>query len=375
MRIVADDKIPFLKGALEPFAEVIYIPGKQINRDILRDSDALLIRTRTKCNENLLSGTNVRFIGTATIGFDHIDAHYCSRNQISWTNAPGCNSSSVLQYIAAALFRISSECRFDLKSKTLGIIGVGNVGAKVENFARTLGMTVLLNDPPRARLEGSQNFHSLDTVLSESDIVTLHVPLNVTGENNTIHLFSEEILSKIRKRAWFINSSRGEVTDTFALKKALYSGKLAGAIIDVWENEPDIDLELMLQTLISTPHVAGYSTDGKVNGTSMVVNSLSRYFNLPLENWYPENVPLPAIPYISINCNGRSEEDILREAVIHTYKIDNDNARLRLSPGDFEKLRGDYPVRREFTSYTIDLKKGTDQIRQMLMAIGFKIKV
>jgi len=211
--------------------------------------------------------------------------------------------------------------------------------------------------------------------LSESDIVTLHVPLNVTGENNTIHLFSEEILSKIRKRAWFINSSRGEVTDTFALKKALYSGKLAGAIIDVWENEPDIDLELMQQTLISTPHVAGYSTDGKVNGTSMVVNSLSRYFNLPLENWYPENVPLPAIPYISINCNGRSEEDILREAVIHTYKIDNDNARLRLSPGDFEKLRGDYPVRREFTSYTIDLKKGTDQIRQMLMAIGFKIKV
>jgi erythronate-4-phosphate dehydrogenase len=165
------------------------------------------------------------------------------------------------------------------------------------------------------------------------------------------------------------------VTDTFALKKALYSGKLAGAIIDVWENEPDIDLELMLQTLISTPHVAGYSTDGKVNGTSMVVNSLSRYFNLPLENWYPEKVPLPAIPYISINCDGKSEEDILREAVIHTYKIDNDNARLRLSPGDFEKLRGDYPVRREFTSYTIDLKKGTDQIRQMLMAIGFKIKV
>jgi erythronate-4-phosphate dehydrogenase len=375
MRIVADDKIPFLKGALDPFAEVVYIPGKQITSDILRDSDALLIRTRTKCNENLLSGTNVSFIGTATIGFDHIDTHYCSRNQISWTNAPGCNSSSVQQYMAAALLKISSECRFDLKGKTLGIIGVGNVGSKVENFARNLGMTVLLNDPPRARQEGNKNFQSLNTILSESDIVTVHVPLNMTGEDNTFHLFNEETYSKIRKRAWFINSSRGEVTDTFALKKALYSGKLGGAIIDVWENEPDIDLDLMQQTLIATPHVAGYSTDGKVNGTSMVVNSLSRYFNLPLENWYPENVPLPAIPYLSINCNGKSEEDILSEAVIHTYRIDDDNARLRLSPGDFEKLRGDYPVRREFTSYTIDLKRGTEKIRQMLKSIGFKIKV
>lgn len=375
MKIVADDKIPFLKGVLEPHAEVIYIPGKEINREILKDSDALLIRTRTKCTENLLEGTNVRFIGTATIGFDHIDTHYCNKNGISWTNAPGCNSSSVQQYIAAALLRISSEFHFNLKDKTLGIIGVGNVGSKVEKFARTIGMKVLLNDPPRARLEGKKKIHSLNPVLSESDIVTVHVPLNVVGEDYTYHLFNEERFKKMKKGAWIINSSRGEVTDTNVLKKVLNSGKLGGVVQDVWENEPDIDLELMHQVFIATPHIAGYSTDGKANGTAMVVNSLYKYFNLSSENWYPENIPVPAFPDILIDCNGKSEEEIISEAVNHTYNIDEDNAKLRLSPPDFEKQRGDYPLRREFTSYSIDLKGGTEKVRLILETIGFKIKV
>lgn len=375
MKIVADDKIPFLKGALEPYAEMVYIPGKQINREILKDVDALLIRTRTKCTENLLEGTGVRFIGSATIGFDHIDTHYCSKNKISWTNAPGCNSTSVQQYIAAALLKISSEYRFNLKDKTLGIIGVGNVGSKVEKFARSIGMNVMLNDPPRARVEGKKNFNSLSKVLSESDIVTVHVPLNVVGEDYTYHLFNGESFRKFKKGAWFINTSRGEVADTYALKKILKSGILGGATIDVWENEPDIDLELMQQSFITTPHIAGYSTDGKANGTSMVVNSLTRYFKFPLENWYPANVPITASPYISIDCNKKPEEEIIREAVIKTYNIEEDNARLRLSPTDFEKLRGDYPLRREFTSYTADLKDGTEKVRQILNGLGFRISI
>ena len=375
MRIVADDKIPFLKGALEPYAEVVYIPGKQIKMEMLKDSDALLIRTRTICNENLLKGTSIRFIGTATIGFDHIDTDYCSKNKIIWTNAPGCNSSSVQQYIAAALFRISSEHHFSLKDKTLGIIGVGNVGSKVEKFARSVGMNVLLNDPPRARIEGKKNFHSLNTVLSGSDILTVHVPLNIVGEDQTWHLFSEESFKKIKRGAWFLNSSRGEVTDTYSLKKALNSGMISGAVIDVWENEPNIDLELLQQAFIATPHIAGYSTDGKANGTSMVVNSLTKYFNLPSENWYPSNVPPPASPYISIDCNNKSEEEIIREAVIHTYNIDKDNSMLRISIQNFEKLRGDYPVRREFTSYTINLKDGTEKVLQTMKSIGFRMKI
>lgn len=374
MKIVADDKIPFLKGALEPYAEVIYVPGKQINREIIMDSDALLIRTRTKCTENLLEGTSVRFIGTATIGFDHIDTRYCNKNKIIWTNAPGCNSSSVQQYIAAALLKISFEKNFNLEGRTLGIIGVGNVGSKIEKFARTIGMNVLLNDPPRARQEGKKNFHSLNVVLSEADIVTVHVPLNVMGEDHTYHLFNDESFKKIKKDAWFFNSSRGEVTDTYALNKVLHAGKLSGAVIDVWENEPDIDPELLQQAFISTPHIAGYSTDGKANGTAMVVNSLAKYFNLPLENWYPVAVPRPAYPHISIDCRGKSEVEIIREAVIHTYSIDEDNTRFRHSPSDFENLRGDYPLRREFTSYTISLKGGTEIVRQKLETIGFRIK-
>jgi erythronate-4-phosphate dehydrogenase len=375
MKIVADDKIPFLKGALEPFAEVVYIPGKQISREILKDSDALLIRTRTVCNENLLEGTSIRFIGTATIGFDHIDTHYCRRNKIIWTNAPGCNSSSVQQYIAAALLRISSEHHFNLKDKTLGIIGVGNVGSKVEKFARSIGMNVLLNDPPRARMEGKKNFHSLNIVLSGSDILTVHIPLNLVGEDQTWHLFNEESFKKIKKGAWFINSSRGEVTDTYALKKALYSGMLNGAVIDVWENEPDIDPELLQQAFIATPHIAGYSSEGKANGTAMIVNSLNKYFILPSENWYPSNVPPPASPYISIDCISKTDEEIIREAVIHTYNIDKDNIRFRLSPKDFEKLRGDYPVRREFPSYSVKLKNGSEKTQKTLASLGFGIVV
>jgi len=375
MKVVADDKIPFLKGALEPYAEVVYIPGKQINRAILKDADALLIRTRTKCTENLLEETGVRFIGTATIGFDHIDTHYCSKRNITWTNAPGCNSTSVQQYIAAALLKIYSEYHFNLKGKTLGIIGVGNVGSKVEKFARSIGMNVLLNDPPRARVEGKKKFHNLNTVLSESDIVTVHVPLNVVGEDYTYHLFNEASFRKFKKGAWFINTSRGEVTDTYALKKVLNSDRLGGAAIDVWENEPDIDLKLMQQAFIATPHIAGYSTDGKANGTSMVVNSLTRFFKLPSENWYPANIPIPPSTYISIDCNKKPEEEIIGEAVIHTYNIDEDNDRLRLSPADFEKLRGDYRLRREFTSYTVDLKDGTEKVRKILMELGFRILI
>jgi erythronate-4-phosphate dehydrogenase len=374
MKIIADDKIPFLKGALEPFAEVVYVPGKHISHEMLKECDAMLIRTRTKCTDSMLEGTNVKFIGTATIGFDHIDVHYCNKHNIIWTNAPGCNSSSVAQYIAAALLKISSEFKFNLKDKTLGIVGVGNVGSKVEKFARTLGMNVLLNDPPRAREEGDKNFESLDTILSESDIVTLHVPLNVVDEDNTYHLFDEESFKIMKKGAWFINSSRGEVTDTKSLKKALASGKLGGAVIDVWENEPDIDAGLLELAFITTPHIAGYSADGKANGTSVVVNFLSKIFNLSLENWYPKDIPIAPSQNILIDCAGKSEEEIIRAAVSYAYDIDRDVARLRLNPFEFEKQRGDYPIRREFDSYTVNLAKGNETVGKMLKTIGFKIQ-
>jgi erythronate-4-phosphate dehydrogenase len=336
-------------------------------------SDALLIRTRTRCNSELLNGTPVKFIGTPTIGFDHIDTDYCEKNDIKWTNAPGCNSSSVQQYIAAALLRISAESGFSLKDKTLGIIGVGNVGSKVQNLANAFGMKLILNDPPRARKERKKIFSSLEQILNESDIITLHVPLNMSGQDKTFHLFNNGTFSMLKKGTWFINSSRGEVVETEALKDALGGEKLAGAVIDVWEREPEIDIPLMHMAFLATPHIAGYSADGKANGTSMIVKDLCGSFDLPLADWYPPEVPDPPEPRLTIDCNGKSNEEILRKAVFHTYNIVEDDIRLRFDPSRFEKERENYPVRREFSCYTIDLKNGNDEIKKLLKSLGFKV--
>ncbi len=373
IRITADDKIPFLKGVLEPFAQITYLPGSQIDRNTVMDSDALLVRTRTKCSSDLLSGTSVRFIGTATIGFDHIDTGFCNANNIRWTNAPGCNSSSVMQYIAAALMRISLESGLSLSRLTFGIVGVGNVGSKVQKLAETLGMKVLLNDPPRQRKEKKGIFVSIEQVLEESDIITLHVPLNTGGKDNTFHLIDADTLSKMKKGAWLINTSRGEVVEPDALKEALTGESIAGAILDVWEKEPEIDIPLMHMAFLATPHIAGYSADGKANGTSMVVNELCRFFDISLKEWFPSEIPDPADPMLVIDCHGKGLEEIAGRAVSHSYNIMADDVRLRFDPSRFEKERENYPLRREFPSYSIELRDGTEEARALISALGFRL--
>jgi erythronate-4-phosphate dehydrogenase len=375
IRIIADDKIPFLKGVMEPYADITYLPGRLIGHEQLKEIDAILIRTRTKCTENLLKDTRVSFIGTATIGFDHIDTRYCENHKIKWTNAPGCNSSSVKQYIAAALLKMAGDFQYSLKDKTIGIVGVGNVGSKIEKFAKILGMNVLLNDPPRARKEGDKLFVDLDTLLKESDIVTIHVPLNIVGEDKTYHLFNDKLFRKMKKGAWLINSSRGEVAETSSVKLALCSPKLGGVVMDVWENEPDIDYELLDKAFLATPHIAGYSTDGKANGTAMIVNDLCKRFNLPLTDWYPEVIPQPHTREVTIMAKNRDPEDIIREAVLHTYNINEDDIKLRFSPSDFEKHRDEYPVRREFPAFVVNLTGGTKKTQKILEDIGFKVVV
>jgi erythronate-4-phosphate dehydrogenase len=375
LRIIADDKIPFLRGVLEPFADITYLPGNLIGNEHLKKADALLIRTRTKCTENLLTGSIISFIGTATIGFDHIDTRFCDRHQIKWVNAPGCNSSSVQQYIAAALLKMAGDFKFRLRDKTIGIIGVGNAGKKVEQFAKVLGMNVLLNDPPRARAEGDKHFVDLDTLLKESDIITIHTPLNIVGEDKTYHLINDKSIKKMKKGAWLINSSRGEVALTSALKRALCSGKFSGVVLDVWEHEPDFDHELFDMSFLATPHIAGYSTDGKANGTSMIVKALSSKFNLPLANWFPVNIPPPPVAEINIYAKSKDTEDVIREAVNHSYNISEDDIKLRFSPSDFELQRGNYPLRREFPSFIVNLTGATKKVRIILENLGFKVLV
>ena len=371
LTIVADDKIPFLKGILEPFGKVHYLPGGKITKADLLQADALITRTRTKCSEALLAGTQVRFIASATIGFDHIDTAYCDQNNIFWTNAPGCNAESVAQYITFALLQDAVLNKSSLRGKTLGVIGVGNVGSKVARNGEALGMKVLLNDPPRARKEGKDAFTELPELLAKADYITCHTPLNMGGEDNSFHLAGNTFFSAMKKDAFFINSSRGEVCDNKALKEALLTGRIRSAALDVWENEPELDVELLNLLQCATPHIAGYSADGKSNGTEMSIRALVRYFSLE-KSFDPsvlQHPVLPENPLITLD-ESKPETEQLFQAVKSAYDISGDDKRLRENPQKFEKLRADYPFRREFDSYTI--RNGSPEIREILGALRFQ---
>lgn len=374
MKIIIDDKIPYIKGALESKAEVIYLPGNKTTSEVVKDADAIITRTRTKCNKETLEGSSVKYIATATIGFDHIDTTFCKEAGIEWTNAPGCNAESVNQYISSALFSYSMKKRIDLKGLTIGIVGVGQVGSRVAKTCEILGMKVLLNDPPRERVEGSDKFVSLEAIQNEADIITFHVPLNMTGVDATFHLVNDELIKNLKKQPLLINSCRGEVFETKSVLKARKANKISGLIIDCWESEPAINLELLKLVDYGTPHIAGYSKDGKANGTKMSVQAVSRFFGLKLDNWKPENVDLPKNPIFEIDGDQRREYSILAEAILSTYDIENDDDALKNAPDNFERLRGDYPVRREFDSHTIITKNIENDSIEKLKKLGFNIK-
>ena len=374
MKVVADDKIPFLKGVLESEGiEVTYLAGAKTTADDVRYANALITRTRTKCNEALLENSNVKFIATATIGFDHINTVYVEKKGIAWTNAPGCNSSSVAQYITSLLLNLAVKHNFALAGKVLGVVGVGYVGKKVAAVGNALGMQVLLNDPPRARAEKSNEFVDLDTIARKADIITIHVPLEYEGTDKTFHLADEKFFNKLNSKQFLINASRGEVVDNSVFREQLKNGRLAGGALDVWENEPDIDLELLELLDYATPHIAGYSTDGKANGTSMSVNALAKFFNLSerLQSWYPGNVPVPENTFIECPANGTPEEKLLA-VVSQSYNIADDTNALRKAPQDFEKLRGNYPLRREFGTFTVI--NADKESAAILRNLGFVVK-
>jgi erythronate-4-phosphate dehydrogenase len=375
MKIVIDNKIPFINGVLDAVAEVVYLPGASTVAADVKDADALITRTRTKCNKALLDGSNVKFITTATIGFDHIDQKYCAAKQITWTNAPGCNSGSVKQYLASTLLNLAVDNDISLSGKTLGIIGVGNVGRKVAKVGKALGMRVLLNDPPRAKNELEVDFVTIEQILTESDFITTHVPLKKCGPYPTWHLADEKFFNAMKNSAFYINSSRGPVCDNNALKNAITNKIINGAVLDVWENEPNIDLELLEMVNYGTPHIAGYSADGKANGTAMSVNLINEFFNLGLEKWYPNNIPLPAETNIEIDGTGKTFEQIMLEAVNISYNIKADWQCLTTSPATFEQQRGDYPLRREPPAYTVKLKNSSNEkkLQAALISLGFNL--
>ena len=328
MKIVVDDKIPYIREKLEKLVdEVVYLRGTDIKAVDVKDADALVVRTRTRCDEQLLKGSNVRFVATATIGYDHLDTHYLEQAGISWTNCPGCNAGSVAQYVETSLLLIARERGLRLQGATLGVVGCGHVGSKVCDVAHRLGMRVLVCDPPLGRAD----FVGLETIEREADVITFHVPLTREGPHATWHMADVAFFGRLVRVPYIINTSRGEVVDGTALLDALRSGKVADAVLDVWEHEPQIDPQLLERVMIGTPHIAGYSADGKVNADNMVIDALCRHFHLP----HPGLIVAPS--------DGRQHGD----NPLDWYNPMADSRQLKADAALFEQLRNEYPVRRE----------------------------
>ena len=319
---------------------MVYIDGRSITHEDLIDADAMIIRTRTKCNADLLEGTRVRIIATATIGTDHIDLPYCADKGIEVHNAEGCNAGGVMQYVFSSLYGVAARKAIKLDGFNFGIVGVGNVGRKVEAMARYLGFNVLRCDPPRAEAEGEEGFCSLDYLLANSQIVTMHVPLNET----TRGMVDEEFFLKMQLGTIFINAARGEIMDEKALKEAY--PKLGAAIIDTWNNEPDVDEELIDMVDVATPHIAGYSYQGKQNGTAMSVQAVARFFGIEeLYGYYPEaDIPDHEPVLLDLKCKKQGE---IAAVFQYNYPIFTDDFRFRMEPHNFEKMRSNYQYRRE----------------------------
>jgi len=377
MRVVADRQIPFLNGVLEPYAKVEYLDGDAIDARVLQNADALLVRTRTNCNAALLTGSSVRFVGTATIGTDHMDTAWLDTQNIAWVNAPGCNADAVCQYIVATLLHVSQKHGLKLQDSTLGIIGVGAVGSRVAKAAQSLGMKVLQNDPPRAEKENRRNFESLSTLIVKSDFITVHTPLKKSGKHSTWRLVNGSFLSKIQPHSWIINSSRGSVVDNTALRIALRSNSMGGAVLDVWENEPDnIDLDLLPLLELATPHIAGYSVEGKANATTQMVRAFAKTFGISaLEKWAVPADALDVTPGGFIDLDGASgpDEALLHQAVRMVYDIASDDSDLRNDPAAFEHLRSKYAFRREFPAFTVKLRNSRPTLLAKLQGLGFAV--
>lgn len=340
LKIVADKAIPFLDGVFDPYADMTYLPGDKIGPEDVRDADVLMVRTRTKCNADLLEGSKVKFIATATIGTDHIDFPYCDSKGIVVRNAPGCNAGGVMEYVFSALYGLASRKSISLQGDTIGIIGVGHVGSLIERMGRALGFKILKCDPPRAEAEGSFGFCDLEYLLQNSQIVTLHVPLDET----TRGMANSEFFSLMQPGAFFINAARGEVVCDDALKAAI--PKLGPVIIDTWNHEPDIDIDLMDKVAIATPHIAGYSYQGKQNGTAAAVRAVAHYFGITeLYEFFPKT-DLPENEAVKLDLKDLNQGEIA-SVLQYNYPIFTDDFMLRLNPENFDKLRSEYNYRRE----------------------------
>ena len=336
MKIVVDDKIPYIRETICQLAdETVFLSGAAITADEVRDADVLVVRTRTRCNRQLLEGSKVQLVVTATIGYDHIDTQWLQKAGIRWTNCPGCNSGSVAQYVECALLLLEQQKGLSLRQSTIGIVGCGHVGSKVKAVAERLGMQVLVCDP----LLDNPSFVSLDEIERRCDVITFHVPLTREGQYATWHMADEDFFHRLPRVPYIINTSRGEVVDNQALLQALQDGRVRDAIIDVWEHEPHPDAALLDKVFIGTPHIAGYSADGTTNADNMVIDAICQHFGLP----HPGIIAPPALP----------SDFKYTGSPLDLYNPMIDSQKLKADASQFEQLRNNYPLRREKTDQKV----------------------
>lgn len=377
MKIVADENIPLLQGFFAELGDIVTAPGRRIDAALVKDADVLLVRSVTKVNAAMLAGSAVKFVGTCTIGTDHIDQDYLAAQNIRFASAPGCNANGVMNYVLSALLCIAEYKGTDMQRLSVGILGVGNVGRRLLAALEALDMQVFAYDP---FVEGYQDPALREQVMT-ADVVTLHVPLTSGTEHATRHMFNAQTLKNLRADACLINASRGEVVDNRALSEHLKHYPQFQAVLDVWENEPSPDAELMQQCLLATPHIAGYSQDGKWQGTAMIYQALNDTFGFPHRQKLAQMLPEPALRKMSFSAEAE-DAYILKKLIRASYDIRDDDLRMRslaqLAPEQralaFDLLRKHYPERRDFNAIKVSLHASAGGLQTVLSALGFRVK-
>lgn len=367
IKVIAERSIPYLSHCIDDFADLIYLDNAEINRVSVASADALIVRSITKCNEALLRDTLVRFVATATSGIDHIDADYCERQGIVWQSAAGCNAIAVAQYVFACLSYLSIERGVSLQGKTIGIIGVGHVGKQVERIARACGLIPLLYDPPRAEQEGEEAFVSLSQIQEQSDIITLHVPLTP----QTKHLVDRDFVHACVRQPILINACRGAVCDSEALLMARCNGLLSSLVLDCWEGEPHIRQDLLAVSDLASPHIAGFSADGKHRGSRMALQVLACYFGWAIGQDLLDPTELP-IPQEPIDLSIYPEEEQIARAFLATLNPKEVDTLLRQDGIGFEILRRTYHYPREMAAHRV--VGATASVATQLRAVGFVVE-
>ena len=370
MKILVDENMPYARELFSRLGEVRAVPGRPIPTDALTDADALMVRSVTKVNEALLGDKAIKFVGTATAGTDHVDQSWLAQAGIGFSAAPGCNAIAVVEYVFSALLMLAERDGFALADRTVGIVGVGNVGGRLQKRLEALGIKTLLCDPPRADNGDEGDFRSLDDLVAEADVITFHTPLYKEGQYKSLHLADESLIRRLKPGTILINACRGPVVDNAALLKCLEAGQALSVVLDVWEPEPDLNLALLDKVDLGTSHIAGYTLEGKARGTTQVFEAYSQFIGQPQEVALSTLLPAPEFGRISLH--GPLDQPTLKRLVHLVYDVRRDDAPLRKVagiPGEFDKLRKNYLERREWSSLTVECDDA--DAAELLQKLGF----